>query len=233
MSDLQRQGVIFKFGKKDNLEDLKSGNLYFSPVDKYRNDGTYFRGDRNEGCVPLDPSSVHVNGQYISNYLASATMVYESEKGLYMFCAASLTESIYMPYDGKPNLKSDFKKAIRPFGDYVFVVNRTELVKRICEAKDKHPEKLGVMWDNITYRDLNSYSIELRELYNRSGTKLDRFFVKSNEYEHQNEWRIIIYGLETALLPNNNEAFSINVGAFENCLIFQSDEFLDTLEVSF
>lgn len=49
-----------KFGKKEHLEELKNGRIFFNAVKKYRNDGTDYRGDSMEGKIPLDPLYIKI-----------------------------------------------------------------------------------------------------------------------------------------------------------------------------
>jgi len=44
----------------------------------------------------------------------------------------------------------------------------------------------------------------IRRLRSTQKSQLDRFFVKSNDYKNENEWRMIIDGLETHLPPNDD-----------------------------
>ena len=37
--------LMAKYGKKEHLEELKNGKIFFNAIKKYRNDGTDYRGD--------------------------------------------------------------------------------------------------------------------------------------------------------------------------------------------
>jgi len=42
------------------LELIKEGQLYFNPIQKYRDDGTDWRGDKNEGIILIDPCKTSI-----------------------------------------------------------------------------------------------------------------------------------------------------------------------------
>ncbi len=43
--------ILLKFGKKEHLEQLKSGSVHFRPVEYFQNEPTDFRGDSMEGTI--------------------------------------------------------------------------------------------------------------------------------------------------------------------------------------
>ena len=230
---LKNNDILLKFGREDHLEALKAGLLYFNPVSKYRGDGTTFRGDKNEGKIPIDPSTFYIDGKNFSNLIVSVMQGFEGDGEIFMFCASLLTEEILLYQDNEYMICDEFKKAIRPFGDYVFVVRHDELIYRLREARHTHVPKYGYRQSPILYRDLSRFDTdEYRESYKSMyNNTYDRFFIKSIDYKAQNEWRLIIDGSEECLQPNNGDAFVISVGAFETGSVFQSDVFIETFRI--
>ena len=43
--------ALVKYVKKEHLEDLKNGRIFFNAIKKYINDGTDYRGDSMEGRI--------------------------------------------------------------------------------------------------------------------------------------------------------------------------------------
>ena len=46
--DNRSKFILAKFGKKEHLEQLKEGNIFFNAIQTYRDDGTDYRGDKME-----------------------------------------------------------------------------------------------------------------------------------------------------------------------------------------
>ena len=95
---------ITKFGQKEHLEALQNGYVFFNPISKFRDDGTKYRGDKNEGIIPIDPSSIRINGHDFSDIILSASQINEDDNGLLMFCASIINE----------------KNLVMSNGDYIF-----------------------------------------------------------------------------------------------------------------
>jgi len=148
-------------------------------------------------------------------------------------CTSILSESILHFQDKKYIINDAFKRAIRAFGEYVLIFQLDELIYRLKKVQETHIPKFGYVFAPIIYRDLNRFDTkEYNEVYNRMGNGYDNFFVKSIDYKEQNEWRLLIGGLENPLKPTNGDSFSINIGTLESGHIFQSDIFLNTLKIT-
>ena len=128
--------LLLKFGEREHMEQLKAGILYFSPVSKYRNDGTAYRGDINEGCVPIDPSSISIFSKDGEDLFAdlrsqciSAKYSLENDDTLFMFCAAMITSSVLQLKNSINNeyiFRQDFRDEMKKFGNYVFLFHLNE-----------------------------------------------------------------------------------------------------------
>lgn len=92
--------LIAKFGKREHLEQLLNGEIFFNNIQYYRDDGTDYRGDSLEGCISIDPTKIQLfdkNGKNIFESLPYPTTVTESfhnDEDLLMFCAAAITEEV-------------------------------------------------------------------------------------------------------------------------------------------
>ena len=85
--------ALVKYGKKEHLEELKNGRIFFNAIKKYRNDGTEYRGDSMEGRIPIDPSTIAIydkDGKNIFDYLPRpdtvTQMLYNDENFLMFLC---------------------------------------------------------------------------------------------------------------------------------------------------
>lgn len=223
--------MIAKFGKKEHLEQLLNGEIFFNSIQHYRDDGTDYRGDPLEGGIPMDPSKVQIfdeNGRVFPPP-TSVINIFRYDTNLMMFCAATLTEEVVELYDNKKYYFTDqFKNAVRPFGDYVLLTYTEELISRIGLVVDDTGQKIALDSGRIIYRDLNDFSDYSQ--YYTTGSVLDRYFVKSIDYKAQNEWRLIINGEERDLVPNCGKGFLLKTKPLSSAKIMKTDDFL-TLNV--
>ena len=223
--------MIAKFGQREHLEKLLNGEMFFNYIQYYRDDGTNYRGDPMEGCIPIDPSKIKIfgkNGKNILEGLPLPTSVVESfpdDTNLLMFCAAAITEQVVELHpNNKYYFTGKFKSAIKDFGDYVLLTYTTELIDHIRSATDESGQKIACDSGRILYRDLSDYSDYSQ--YNTTGSPLDRYFVKSIEYKYQNEWRVIIGGEERDIIPNCGKGFILKTTPLVNAKIMKTEDFL-------
>ena len=121
--------LIAKFGKKEHIEQLKNGNIFFNSIETYRNDGTDYRGDSMERRIPIDPKSIKIfdkTGKNIFDKIPYPDTVIHSivnDENLLMFCAATITKNIMV--NKKDNIwvfNKEFQAAVKDFGDYVLLL---------------------------------------------------------------------------------------------------------------
>lgn len=225
--------LIAKFGKREHLEQLLNGEIFFNNIQYFRDDGTDFRGDSMEGRIPIDPTKIQIfdkNGKGILESVPYPTSVIESflnDNDLLMFCAATITKDI-LEYQGNNTycFKDEFKSAIREFGDYALLTNTSDLLDHIRAVTDESGQKIACDSGRIIYRDLSDFSDYSQ--YNTTGSPLDRYFVKSIEYKNQNEWRLIIDGEERKITPNCGKGFVLKTKPLERATIMKTEELLNS-----
>lgn len=171
--------LLAKFGKKEHLEALKNGNIFFSAIKKYRNDGTSYRGDIMEGKVPIDTEQVEMldeNGNNIWPLLknigssVSLNWSWQGDDNLLMFCAAALTKEVMKNIrDDVWILSNDFKNSIKEFGDYVILLSSVDLRTKIMESEEGVNNRIGIDTGMIIYRDLSGFSDT--DAYRKTGGK--------------------------------------------------------------
>lgn len=231
--DILNNTILFKFGKKEHLESLKKGWVYFNPVARYRKDGSDFRGDHDEGFVPIDPSSVQINGKYFGDIIGKVRKSFVGDESTLMFCTSILNKEILTQEGSCFILSDEFKETIQRFGSHVLIINRHDFIDKLQKARNKHKPKFAFRAENIKYRDLNDFlSDDYHTSYFTANTNLDPFFVKSDIYKKQNEWRMII-GSETeeSLSLNVDGSFQIYIGELNHSIIFETQIFLDTFKI--
>lgn len=224
--------LIAKFGNKNHLEQLQNGNIFFNTIQTYRNDGTDYRGDWLEGKIPLNPLTVKIQGEDGENifqtipYPDKVTLSFLGDENLMMFCAAAITKEILEKVrDNKWCFKEEFKSAIQNFGEYVLLLWSIELLEHIEYGSDLNGQRIVYDSGPVLYRNLGDF--DNTEEYRKTGSWLDRYFVKGLSYKNQNEWRVIIDGEQEALTSNCGNGFLLQTFPFKYSRLMKTIELLN------
>ena len=226
--------LLAKFGKREHLEMLSEGYVYFSPVSRYRNDTSNYRGDENEGIIPIDPMSIGIfdeNSRKIFEFIPrpdSVKLTQFDDDHILMFCAAMITEEILKEEGMHYVFNDEFKDAIKDFGDYVLIFYAGEFLSKLYQAKLNASPEFGYTSGPIIYRNLNDFS--KTNVYYQTESVYDPFFVKSEHYKMQNEWRIIVDGSDDYLPTNEDGSYIIKIEKLEWAYIFELETFLETFQ---
>lgn len=225
---------IAKFGQKEHLEALQNGYVFFNPISKFRDDGTKYRGDKNEGTIPIDPSSIRINGHDYSDIILSASKINENDGGLLMFCTAIINEKNLVMSDGDYIFSEDFKTEMIKFGDHVLLINIKEFEHNFTSKQKELSPLLAYRCDKIIYRNLSSFDdLKYNNPYNITNHVLDPYFVKSDEYVYQNEWRLIIgEGSEQKLKLNSDGSYILQLAPLKHSVLVETDQFLNTFTIT-
>ncbi len=225
--------LIAKFGNKEHLEQLQNGNIFFNAIQAYRNDGTDYRGDSMEGKIPINPTKIKIldrEGKDIFETVPYPDTVVQSllgDENLMMFCAAAITiEILDNVKDNKWHFKNEFKSAIQNFGEHVLLLRSIELLEHIESVTDLSGQRrIGYDSGPILYRNLNDF--DNTEEYRKTGSWLDRYFVKGLPYRNQNEWRVIIDGAREPLKANCGNGFLLQTFPFKYSMLMRTTELLN------
>lgn len=222
--------LIVKFGRKEHLESLQKGQIYFNPISKFRDDGTKYRGDSSEGTIPIDPSTIRINGHDFSDIILSASKSNEGDDGLLMFCTAIINEKNLVLLDGEFVFSEGFKKEMIQFGEYALLININEFAHKFTTKHKELRPLLSYRCEKITYRDLNSFhELKNDNPYNKTNHVLDPYFVKSDKYANQNEWRLIVGEASNEKLKLNDDgSYVLEILPLEKSVLLPTDNFLKT-----
>lgn len=228
---------LVKYGTKEHLEMLANGIIYFNQVSKYREDGTAYRGDKNEGRIPIDPTKIKLfdnNGNNIFEDFPLPDSVMQPVQGdddVLMFCASAITKEVLNKRENGYIFSEEYKEAINHFGEYALLFKSNDFLHLINEAQQNTKPEFGYIGDFIIYRNLDDFSDpeEHRKSYKGTGSFYDRFFVKSINYSNQNEWRLIIDGSEEALPVDQNGAFKLTINKLNWSLLNDTETFLHSV----
>ncbi|MFT3982293.1 MAG: hypothetical protein QM697_00185 [Lachnospiraceae bacterium] len=233
--------LLAKFGEKENLEALKNGQLYFTPVQIFRNDGTDYRGDKYEGAKSLNPKKISIcddNGKDFFKDLGiprpdSAMEFIQDDEDTFMFCASIISKEILVK-DEKENSYSftdTYKDKMRNFGDYVLIFQSAEIIDHIKEEKKIFEPKISWEAGAITYREEGVYDDE-NHTENNSSNIYDRYFFKEEPFKIQNEWRLIVDGVDGPIEKNHNNGLLIPIKELQWAQLYDSDSFLNTFSIT-
>ncbi|GIP35916.1 hypothetical protein J2TS4_51260 [Paenibacillus sp. J2TS4] len=215
---------------------LSEGYVYFNSISKYRNDTSNYRGDENEGKIPIDPICIQIldkNGQNIFEKIPrpdSVKLSHVDDDGILIFCTAMITEEILYNEGSHYVFNNEFKAAIKDFGEHVLLFNSGEFLSKLSKAQLYANPKFGYISGPIIYRDLNDYSNPNINVYNLTKSVFDPLFVKSEQYKMQNEWRLIVDGSDNYLPTNADGSYIIKIEKLEWANIFDIETFLEIFQ---
>lgn len=224
--------LIAKFGTEEHLNQLKDGKIFFNKIKAYRDDESTYRGDSMEGRIPIDPKTIKIfneKGENLFDSIPLPDSVIESivdDDDLMMFCASAVTKEImYEDSAGIWKFNKDYVSAVEKFGTHVLLLWTSELLSHIRSVTDETGQKIGYDSGMILYRALNDFNNT--DEYRKTGSKLDRYFVKSKRYCKQNEWRVIVDGEQRSLKANCGTGFILQTSPFENSMLMGTTDFLN------
>lgn len=227
--------LLIKFGKKEYLEQLRTGIVHFSRLETFQKDPTTFRGDKMEGKHYIDPSKPFlINGTDFSGYVKEATISYEFDNCVVLSFSASMlsfqtchivSEGLYTPND-------NFIAEMKQFGDSFLIIDASALINAL--KKEFESTRCSYEYHPIVYIDKRNYN-QIQAYY--TGLDNDRkitghLFVKDTvrSYPLQNEWRVIVFDHENHY-PLSDDSTNIQTSFTTQMPIFSIDE-LKTLQCS-
>ena len=183
------------FKEKLHANQFVGGKLYANRLSYFKGIEYSNRGDKHEGAILLQPdrTRIKINGRDITGDLAGATEIQMNwTNNLNVFC-------MYAAHSGDQDTiavdsLSDFNKMMEipndclKFGSHAVVItNASELMKRVKAAALL--ENYGVHARLVKYYNR-------RRFHGGSPEEIEPIFNKRDEYQHQNEYRIAITGVE-------------------------------------
>lgn len=226
---------LAKFGTKEHLQQLADGHMFFNVVEKYREDKSNYRGDKNEGKIPVNSANLEIRTQDGINLFngiprpSNVMLSYEEDEKVLLFCAAKLDEKVfYKVNSNERKLCKEFKKTISNFGEYVLLLTENELIYKMRKRVDHLSS--GFLRDSVKYRNSDDFSCEknFREIYYPYGNEYDGFFVKDNKFLWQNEWRMILQDEKHTISTICGNGVIVDIGKLEYAHLFKTDKFLDS-----
>lgn len=195
-----------KFLKEEYVDDLLKGKLYMKPLKYYidleKNTRVKGQGDKYEANVVMKDVEVKIfvsgTDTLVAEGKASEMSFYSNQRVMSpVFCMYAIDEENLKIIDEdekkyivKPSITEVYKKKlIQDFGDNLVFVSAghfIERVKKVCEENDLH-----LVFGKVNYEDLSVNSSKRLEMA-RDVEDSRICFVKSDEFIHQNEFRILL-----------------------------------------
>ena len=188
-------GGLLKFGKKEHMEQLlKNGTIYMNRLSCYVLHTNEQIGDKFEKTVysvPVKDTITYINGKHIpTNESTGSTKIIDM--GLDPFSYSMYAEYIDRIEDWENKIYIDNR--VFEFGNAAIIIHEPGIfLKRILS---KYPK---IIHRKVKYIDENTYS-----------GKRD-FFVKSDKYEHQKEFRLAYFDNRT-----NKSVHKFDIGSIED-----------------
>ena len=194
--------VFLKFGNKENLEKLQSGNIYMKNAKYFReletSGGIVGMGDRYDSCIVQRDAPIWINGVKLPNADWLVETNTRDEKTP-IFCCSCLKEEdfIYDPLkkeyivDRKAFCVEELKK---DFGEFVLIIPYPEVfiarIKEYCEANS-----IDLQFKEVTYVDYDDKNKKWIKEYKNN---LSLFFIKDRRrFENQKEFRLLLANVFT------------------------------------
>ena len=201
---------LIKFGQKQYMENLlKKGEVCFNPIDEFRTSIEKERGDSNEGAISLQNVKVkeikaeHPDlGTYVFKPAPNSVfrLMNFDDAGYLSFSSYAITLKTF-----QKNNEHKISEKMLEFGEYAIVVKEPlKFINCILEnLKDK----------NVLFKEgmIEYLNLSIEEKYDLS------FFNKSEDFKHQEEYRIIFQSL-------NSERCLIYIGSIEEYAVIVKTE---------
>ena len=211
--DRNRVVTAVKFSKNEHITSLqKEGLIYMNPVSYFQklvNDEQM--GDNKENLTHVfqpDKVELKINGDTLdAKDIAGPIYVRNPADDKYqtthIFCLSCLSEKDMVRDDYK--IFDDCVRDFKNTDTMLLITNLTEMDKRLRNALQKLERDGSIMkpnYDRVNYIDYTSHNGAV-DIFN-----------KSNSYEYQKEWRLIVSVPKGSKVP-----FKFNVGNIEDISI--------------
>lgn len=192
---------LLKFGQLEHMQRLfYTGELYFNPIKNYRDSQEPEKSDQNEGIIYLENmklKSVGIEHPTIGTREfkvvegTTSRLVYFNDEPYLNFSLSSISSRTFSVND-----QYSVNEKICQFGNScVMIKDPLQFLKAV--ASKLKSENLEYEMGFVNYHDYNS-----KEKFDLT------FFDKGFDFQHQEEFRIIVKGCES-------KPITINIGSIE------------------
>lgn len=226
--------------KKKYAKEILKGELYMKESGYFRKIEDGFRGDVNDGKVPIDIKDMQMaledpeTGERlelndgITSQISNFTMGFSGDDKVPICCMFLLETGIMDEVKpGHFRMKPEYVSELRKFGKYMAVISYEEMYRKIKKYNSKKHRKKVIGCGKVCYTDIMSkYSVEDYLEGDRYSNDYSQFFVKDNAYQYQNEWRMILVG-KGSKVKKDKDHRRIKLGKFRYGGIMKTDSIMD------
>lgn len=226
--------LLLKFGKKEHLEQLKTGIVHFSPLASFIGDETKYRGDRLEGHLLADPTAPFlINGFDFAPYVQEATLSFVGVESILSFSASIVNyKNCHLIDDDIFTFNEDFVDEMEQFGGHALLIQGEDLLRHLKEKLKEYD--CNCEWHPVFYCDKANHAAIHHYLVNKENPDgpYDYCFIKdATPYQKQNEWRFIIHDFENHLAAKNSGGVNVGTEFCTEIPIFETHS-LKTAKIS-
>jgi len=213
--------ILIKVSKREYLEDIIQGKLYFNNAEYFRDIETDSSKDSREGKVRIDTSKLNDNDPIFDfNSIFSPeelNLSVKSSQKTPIFCCSVLERNMLIPKGkGEFDLSKAYLKEMEKWGNCVLVFSLHEFCSKVynkCFDQNIIPLMKKITYDQEENSLSYSEFVELMKF-----NKYDVFFHKTNAYKNQHEFRVVLGGANVAKDKGN---YILNIGKLELATIFE------------
>lgn len=222
-----KPNLIIKFSKKEYLEDLKRGNVYFKAAKYYREVECKGVSDTRDGKTRMNMNSIKIQNPETKEILeVPADEINCSIRNLErtpIFCCSIVDQDIITRTSSITfDFTEEFINEMKSWGNCFMVIDAYEFASKMYDKCRK--EHLLMIVDKIKYdqetrkKDVSDFFKEYKE------KPFEPFFHKTSNFKNQNELRFIVQNNKLNLIDNDKDYFILNIGELESAVIYECDD---------
>jgi uncharacterized protein YlzI (FlbEa/FlbD family) len=217
---------ILKFSKKEYLESLKNGYVYFKEIQHFRNVETEGQADSRESKIrirSLDGFKIVENETIALLRKMHIPEMNFSRKDMTktpIFSSVLIDEMIIERINGNEIiLKRSFIEEMKKWDATIMIIDLEEFLDKI----NKRCKQLGIFCasSKVVYEQEKDIfdGADIQEVL--SHDLFRQIFYKRSEFANQNEFRITVLNEKNDLIPTNQDHYILKIDLLENCAILE------------
>lgn len=219
---------IIKFSKREYLEQIKDGKIYFKEAKFFKNIEENHVGDTREGKIRVNPKTIPNSNNIILQIMKQTEEVnlsYRKEEKTPIFCCSIIDERITSKIDDRHfDFKKEFIEEMKKWGNSFILINLGEFLYKLSIACKRN--KIDFFPDKVKYDQderVLSYNEALLELYK---FPILAFFHKTKNYKWQNEFRIALYSNDKKrqIISEDQDSYTFDIDPLNDAVIYEFDD---------
>ncbi len=216
---------IIKFSKKEYLEQLKQGKIYFKESKFFKNIEENHIGDSREGKIKVNPNTIPKSEDIIYQIMRKTeelNFFKKKDDKTPIFCCSIIDDKIINIIDERHyDFRKEFIGEMKKWGNCFILINLDEFLYKLNEACKKQE----------IYYYANKVEYDQRErilTYQQAQLELTffsflSFYHKIKDYKWQNEFRITLLSKNKnkQIILENKDSIIIDIGPLKDAVIYE------------